>query len=176
MYRGILFAVLAGICWGVGELFTKMVLHTGRVGPMAVLVVRTAAALPPALLAYWVAQSVLRSEPAEWWKAGTPTMLKLVLGSALLAGFGGVFFFYLGMANAPITRVKPIAFTLSPAVAVVLGWLVLKEPMNLQKWVGVVLVLVGVVVLTTAGGGESRARAAEDGRASHPIPDELPEG
>lgn len=148
MYKGIIFAVLAGLCWGVGEMFTKAVLHTQRVGPMTVLLIRTAVALPPALLAYGVAYYALRTEPAEWWKAGTPTMLKLFLGSALLAGFGGVFFFYLGLAHAEITRVKPIAFTLAPAVAVVLGWLVLKEPMSVQKWIAVGLILLGVVLLT----------------------------
>lgn len=151
MYKGIIFAVLAGLCWGVGEMFTKAVLHTHRVGPMTVLLVRTAVALPPALLAYVVAYYALRTEPAEWWRAGTPTMLKLFLGSALLAGFGGVFFFYLGLAHAEITRVKPIAFTLAPATAVLLGWLVLKEPMSAQKWIAVGLILAGVVLLTTEG-------------------------
>jgi bacterial/archaeal transporter family protein len=149
--KAVVFAVLAGVCWGVGELFTKSVLHSRQVGPMALLLVRTAAALPPALIAYLVAAKLLGGEP-QWWKAETPVMLKLVLGSALLAGFGGVFFFYLGLAHGEISVVKPIAFTVGPAVAVVLAWLVLKEEMNLAKILGVVMVLAGVVLISGFGG------------------------
>jgi uncharacterized membrane protein len=145
--KAILFAVLAGLCWGVGELFTKAVLHTGKIGPMTVLLVRTALALPPALLCYAIAMSVLKSEPASWWRADTPTMMKLTLGSALLAGFGGVFFFYLGLAHGPITTVKPIAFTIGPALAVLLAWAILHEPVPTTKWIGVALVLIGVVLI-----------------------------
>ncbi len=145
--KAIVFAVLAGLCWGLGELFTKAVLHTGKVGPMTVLLVRTALALPPALICYAVAMSVLKTEPTSWWRADTPTLLKLTLGSALLAGFGGVFFFYLGLAHGEITTVKPIAFTIGPALAVVLAWAFLKEPVPPMKWLGVGLVLVGVVLI-----------------------------
>ena len=35
--KAILLAVGAGACWGVGEIFTKSVLHTGRVGPLTAL-------------------------------------------------------------------------------------------------------------------------------------------
>jgi uncharacterized membrane protein len=123
---------------------------------MTVLLVRTGLALPPALLAYWIAYSLVRSEPQAWWQSDTRTLLLLTLGSALMAGFGGVFFFYLGMDAGNITIVKPIAFTLAPAIAVLLGWLVLGESMPAQKAIGIGLILAGVIVLTT-----SRAPAAQ---------------
>jgi uncharacterized membrane protein len=151
--KAVIFAVLAGVCWGVGELFTKSVLSSKQVGPMAVLIVRTAVALPPALLAYFIATNWLRTESHDWVRAETSTLAMLVFGSALLAGFGGVFFFYLGLAHGQITVVKPIAFTLGPAVAVLLAWLFLREPMTATKAVGVVLVLVGVVLISTSGHG-----------------------
>jgi uncharacterized membrane protein len=150
--KAIVFAVLAGVCWGLGELFTKSVLQSKQVGPMAVLLVRTAVALPPALIAYMVAVRLIGSESHSWVRADTPVLLRLVLGSAMLAGFGGVFFFYLGLAHGQITVVKPIAFTVGPAVAVVMAWLVLKEPMNVPKALGVVLVLAGVVLIAGFGG------------------------
>lgn len=149
--KAVLLAVLAGVCWGVGEVFTKSVLHSGRVGPMTVLLVRALMTVPPALVAYLVAYSLLKSEPRGWWQAGTPLMLKLALGSALLAGFAGVFFFYLGLASGDISVVKPIAFTVGPAVAVLLAWFVLKEPMTPAKLTGVALVLVGVVLIAGTG-------------------------
>lgn len=151
--KAVAFAILAGACWGVGELFTRSVLHSGRVGPMTVLLVRALMTVPPAIIAYVLACSLLRSEPRDWWHAGTPTMLKLLLGSGMLAGFAGVFFFYLGLASGPISVVKPIAFTVGPAVAVLLAWLVLKEPMSPVKAVGVALVLAGVMLI--AGGREA---------------------
>ena len=166
--KAVLFAILAGLCWGVGEMFTKSVLHSEKVGPMTVVFVRALVGLPPAIAVYLVAYYWLRDgEPRQWWTAGSPLMLKLVLGSAFLAGFGGVFFFYLGLANGPITTVKPIAFTLAPAVAVLLGWLLLREPMNAPKAIGVVLVLTGIILI--AGFGSSAPTTPTS------LPDELPE-
>lgn len=151
--KPVVFAVLAGVCWGVGELFTKSVLHSGRVGPMTVLLARAVVALPPAVFAYFVAYHVLKAEPAGWWRAGAPLLTRLALGSALLAGFGGVFFFYLGLATGPISVVKPIAFTVGPAVAVLLAWLLLNEPMPATKLLGVGLVVAGVVLIAGPGNG-----------------------
>jgi uncharacterized membrane protein len=153
--KAVIFAVLAGVCWGLGELFTKSVLNSGRVGPMTVLLVRTAAALPPALLVYVLFYHALRTEPQQWWRADTPVLMKLVLGSALLAGFGGVFFFYLGLSHGGISVVKPIAFTVGPAIAVLLAWLVLREQMNMPKAIGIVMVLVGVVLIARFGHDEA---------------------
>lgn len=156
--KAIVFAVLAGVCWGLGELCTKSVLASKQVGPMTVLLVRTLLAAPPAIAAYVLAMHVFKSEPTGWIRADGPVMAKLLLGSALAAGFGGVLFFYLGLANGQITVVKPIAFTVGPAIAVVLGWLVLKEPMNLAKGLGVVMVLAGIVLIAGFGGGHAAER------------------
>lgn len=156
--KAVIFAVLAGVCWGVGELFTKSVLHSGRIGPMTVLLARAVVSLPPAIIAYAVAYSVLRSEPPEWWRAGTPLLARLGVGSALLAGFAGVFFFYLGLSSGPISTVKPIAFTVGPAVAVVLAWMFLREPMSAAKLAGVAMVLIGVVLIAATGAPAPTAR------------------
>jgi drug/metabolite transporter (DMT)-like permease len=156
--KAILFAVLAGLCWGVGELFTKSVLASGKVGPMTVLLVRTALALPPALVAYLLACHLFKTEPQDWWRADAGTLARLALGSALLAGFGGVFFFYLGLAHGPVSTVKPIAFTVGPAVAVVLAWLLLREQIAPVKALGVVLVLVGVALIAGFGNGHPAPR------------------
>jgi uncharacterized membrane protein len=149
--KAVLFAVLAGVCWGVGELLTKSVLHSRQVGPMAILLVRMSVALPPALIAYLIAVKVIGSESHAWVRADGAVLGKLVLGSGLLAGFAGVFFFYLGLAHGQISVVKPIAFTLGPAVAVVLAWVFLKEEMNVPKAAGVVMVLAGVVLISGFG-------------------------
>jgi uncharacterized membrane protein len=151
--KAIVFALLAGLCWGVGEVFTKKVLASGFIGPMGVLVVRTALALPPAIIAFVFATRVLRSETPTPWDAPTNILLMLTLGSALAAGFLGVLFFYLGLSSGEISVVKPIAFAFAPALAATLGWLILGEGMGARKAAGIGLMLAGLVLVTTAPHG-----------------------
>jgi uncharacterized membrane protein len=161
--RAVVFAVIAGLCWGVGEIFTKSALNSRQVGPMAVLLVRAVVTLPPALAAYLVAAHLWKSETAAWWREMDGSVwLRLVIGSGLMAGFAGVFSFYWGLSlpGGDISRLRPIAFSLAPASAVVLGWLALGEAMSVRKALAVVLIVVGIVMLT---GGERGAgeRSAE---------------
>lgn len=147
----IVFAVLAGLCWGVGEIFTKKALNTGQVGPMTVLLVRTITTLPLAGIAYLLSMSMWKWEKPGWTNSATPQVwLMLTLGSGLLAGFAGVFFFYMGLASpgGDISRIRPIAFALSPATAVLLGWLMLGEGMSTRKLISCTLIIVGIIMLT----------------------------
>ncbi len=156
----ILLAITAGLCWGVGELFTKSVLHTGKVGPITAITIRSTVALPVLWLAYFLAIYAFKSprENAAWFRgtaaggADAATIVKLVCGSGLVAGAAAMICFYAALSLGEVSRVKPIAFALAPATAVVLGWLVLKEGMTVQKALGVALILVGVLVLTGTGG------------------------
>ena len=145
--KAVILAVLAGLGWGVGEFFTKQVLHTGRVGPLTAIAVRSTVALPILWIVYFTAAK-LRLEPAGWTSAGAPTLAKLVLGSGLVAGAFAMACFYGALHAGPISQVKPIAFTLAPVTAVLLGWLVLGEPMSARKAVAVVLIGGGVLLLT----------------------------
>jgi transporter family protein len=147
--KAILFAVGAGVCWGVGEVITKTVLHTGKIGPVTALAVRSTVAIPLLWLAYvlvvhWVK---LPGEPRTWLQTPAPVMTKLLLGGGLLAGGLGMICFYVALNLGEISRIKPIAFTLAPAIAVTLGWLALGEEMTLRKVVAVMMVLTGVVLL-----------------------------
>ena len=89
-----------------------------------------------------------KAEPRSWASAGTPTLLKLGLGSGLMAGAAGMICFYSALNLGEISRVKPIAFTIAPATAVVLGMLVLGEPVTARKITAIVMILAGVVLLT----------------------------
>ncbi len=146
--KPILLAVAAGLCWGVGELFTKSVLHTGKIGPITAIAVRSTVALPVLWLAWFVAVKVARAEPADWYRADTATLLKLVLGSGLVAGAAAMIFFYAALQTGEISRVKPVAFALAPAVASVLAFMFLHEPLTAKKALGIVSILGGVVLLT----------------------------
>lgn len=148
--KAAMLAVLAGIGWGVGEFFTKQVLHTGRVGPVTAITVRSTVALPVLWAAYFLFVHARGAEPREWTAAGAGTLAKLVLGSGLAAGAFAMLCFYGALHHGPISKVKPIAFTLAPVIAVLLGWVVLGEAMSVRKAVAVLLIVSGVVLLTGA--------------------------
>jgi uncharacterized membrane protein len=161
--KPVLFAILAGLCWGVGEIFTKSAINTKLVGPMGALLVRALVTLIPTAIAYAIASRLWAGEPAQFWRTlPTGVWLKLVLGSGMLAGFAGVFFFYAGLAmpGGDISRLRPIAFSLAPASAVILGWLMLGEEMTLKKGVAVTLILVGIVMLSGSGRSANPPHAA----------------
>src|ERR1043166_4008679 len=137
----ILCAVAAGLCWGVGEIFTKSAINTREIGPLGTVLVRAAVTLPLALAGFLVAYKLMQTEPQRWWSTmSAATWLKLILGSGLLAGFGGVFFFYYGLSlpGGDISVLRPIAFALAPATAVLLGWWFLGEGMSAKKRIAVV--------------------------------------
>jgi uncharacterized membrane protein len=148
--NAIVLAVLAGLCWGIGELFTRSVLHTKQIGPMTAIMVRTAVALPVLILA-WAAARYWLGAPKEQpslFDADRAVVLKLVCGSGLIAGALAMVFFYWALSIGEISRIKPIAFAMAPATAVVLGSVVLGEAMDIRKALGVALILGGVIVLT----------------------------
>lgn len=149
----ILLAVLAGLFWGVGEVFTRSVLHSQQVGPLTAIAIRSTVALPLLWLAWLACSGVvvpaplgLRPEPVLF-DAQRSTMLKLVLGSGVIAGAAAMICFYGALSMGEVSRIKPVAFALAPATAVILGWLILGESMNARKATAVGLILVGVVML-----------------------------
>jgi uncharacterized membrane protein len=160
----IFLAVLAGLCWGIGELFTRSVLHSHQVGPLTAIAVRSTVALPLLWIAWTIGSGTvgdaapfgLKPEPSLF-AAERATLAKLVLGSGVVAGAVAMICFYGALSIGELSRVKPIAFALAPATAVVLGWLVLGESMTVRKAVAVTLILAGVVLLTGGGSPASHA-------------------
>jgi len=149
--KAVLFAALAGLFWGVGEVATKSVLHTHRVGPLTAIALRSTIALPVIWAAWLWMSRVMRSatEPAGFLSAGSSVWTKLILGSGLSAGALGMICFYTALSYGEVSRVKPIAFSLAPALAVILGWALLGEPLTARKVGAVALILAGVVLLSS---------------------------
>ncbi|MBI5432780.1 MAG: EamA family transporter [Planctomycetes bacterium] len=161
--RAILLAVAAGLCWGVGELCTKSVLHGGKIGPLTAIAVRSTVALPVIWLAWVLALQTLGTEPKPAWRELTGAEIaKLVVGSGLVAGALAMICFYSALALDDISRIKPIAFTLAPATAALLGWMLMGETMTWRKALALVLILGGVLLLTS-----DRPRAASPGAGEH---------
>lgn len=152
--KAVLLAIVAGLAWGIGEVCTKSVLHTGKVGPLTAIAVRSTIALPILWLIYVVAKNGIAgsaAEPRDWLRADGGTLTKLVLGSGLTAGALAMVAFYLSLKFGPVSQVKPIAFCIAPATAVILGWIFLGESMDVRKALAICLILAGVVLLTGSG-------------------------
>lgn len=148
--KPILLAIAAGLCWGIGEACTRSVLHDGRVGPMTALVIRALIALPVIVLAWWLmVKGIGNLEPEPSIREmDLVSWIKVVVGSGLLAGAIGIIFFYVALSVGDLSVVKPVAFAVAPLVAVLLGWLVLGESMDLRKVTAVLLIVAGVVLLS----------------------------
>jgi uncharacterized membrane protein len=161
--KPIVLAVLAGLCWGIGEVFTRSVLHSKEIGPFAAVAVRSTVALPVIWLAYYIAMNVVKSPmEVQGWLGGasTATWLKLLIGSGLIAGAAAMIFFYAALSMGEVSRIKPVAFALAPATAVILGWLALGESLTFRKIIAIGLIVAGVVLLT--GKAKSPAGVTED--------------
>lgn len=148
--RALLLATLAGACWGAGELCTRMVLQTGRIGPITAIAVRSTVALPLLWIAYAAAAHGFGAEPRGWWRSlEAGDWARLILGSGLVAGAAGMICFYSAIHLGEISRVKPVAFTCASAIAVILGWAILGEPISVRKGIALVMILVGGVLLVS---------------------------
>lgn len=158
----ILLAVAAGLCWGIGEVFTRQVLHSREIGPFAALLVRTMVALPLIALAYLAAaHSGLLSSEIPGWRVNlsTANWLRLTLGSGLLAAALALVFFYAALSLGQVSVVKPIAFAVAPVTAVFVGALLLGEPLTLRKMLAIAFIAVGIVLIAAPGKGRGEATA-----------------
>lgn len=161
--KAIVFAILAGLCWGVGEIGTKAALNSRQVGPMGATLIRALVTVIPVIIAYLVSTRLQQNEDANWWRtASTSTWLYLIIGSGMLAGFGGVFFFYTGLKHGDISILRPIAFGVAPLTAVLLGWWWLGEAMTIKKAISVVLIVSGIVLLASESHAKKVTKAASD--------------
>jgi uncharacterized membrane protein len=148
---GVLFAVMAGLCWGVGEVCARSVLHGGKIGPFMAVAIRSSVALPLIWMAFAAAN---RIAPAASGRGlgdlSTREWLLLILGSGVVAGAAAMICFYISLSLGEISKMKPIAFTVAPITAVLLGAAFLGESLTVRKLVAVVLVVGGVLLLATA--------------------------
>lgn len=147
--KAIILAILAGLCWGIGEVMTKSALHSKQLGPISALTIRATVALPVLWLVYYFSLYVFKIESANWYaQTSTTNLLKVIIGSGFIAGALAMVFFYLALSFGEISRVKPIAFSLAPLVAVILSFLFLGEPLTIKKIVALVFIVVGIILLS----------------------------
>lgn len=138
----LLFAMLAGLAWGIGGYFEKAGLRDLGIPPIAGITLRTAIAL--VILG-------LLSIPA--WKAvanpaNTRAWVMIIVGGGIVAGSLGMWAFYSALATSENLGVTlAIAFAMSPIAGTAMGLLHRTQPMDPKTAVGLLLVIAGIVLI-----------------------------
>jgi len=137
-----LLALFTALAWGAGGYFEKKGLHLGNLSPQVGITVRTAVALMILVLVSFPQWKSLS-------QAGPKSILYLVIGGGVVAGAAGMLCFYAAIKGAPLSRVMPIAFT-SPLFGAAMGILLGGEPLTVKTFLGIVLTVGGIILLTLA--------------------------
>ena len=136
-----LWAAVAACIWGIVPLMEKAGL-SGTTAPFAGVMVRSigVAAGLLVLSCVWSPWAMMR---AMGWRS----ILLLALGG-FLASVVGQLAFYRALKSGALSQVVPVAGAY-PLVAALLGWLLLREPITVPRFLGLILVVSGVWLLRT---------------------------
>ena len=132
-------ALFAVIVWGASFIATKIAV--GQMSPIAVVWLRFAMGIPILLIAVVMRKQFAFPKGTEW------------LYFALLGFLGISFHQWLqsnGLKTAQATTTAWIVST-SPAFIAILGWMILKEKLNLMQSLGIVLAMIGVLAVVSKG-------------------------
>lgn len=142
MRISIIFAVLAGIAWGVGGYFEKTGLKAMGIPPIAGITLRTFVAL--VLLG-------MISIPA-WRSIGNPgnasAWIMIIIGGGIIAGSFGMWSFYTSLATTENLGVTlAIAFAFSPIAGTAIGLIRGDQKINLKIGLGLIAIILGIILL-----------------------------
>jgi transporter family protein len=135
--RGVIFAILASFVWGLAPIFFKLGLRA-EVSNLFALIVHNFSAFLLASLLFFALEEPL--------KAGLRELVFISVGG-MLSGFLGLFLYFEAVRHGKVSIVAPIAST-SPLWSVFFAYVLLGEGLNLQKLVGVFLIVVGITLLS----------------------------
>ena len=141
----VVYAIIAGVAWGVGGYFEKAALQKLGLPPIAGIALRTAIA---------VVILGLVSIPA--WKSiadpsNTRAWVTIIVAGGILAGSIGMWAFYASLASSENLGVTlAIAFALAPLAGTLLGLARGTQHIDLRIAVGLASIIVGIVLLQTA--------------------------
>lgn len=142
MRSSILFAVLAGVAWGVGGYFEKAGLRSLGLPPIAGITLRTFVALIIlGLLSLPAWKHVGHSSNMNAW-------LMIIIGGGIVAGSLGMWSFYSSLSlseNLGITLA--VAFACSPLAGTCLGLIRGDQPFNPKIALGIMAIVTGIVLI-----------------------------
>lgn len=145
MREYIVFAVVAGLAWGLGGYFEKAGLRAMGIPPIAGITLRTAVAvIVLGLISLPAWKEIQKPDDLSAW------MLIVVFGG-IVAGSLGMWSFYRSLATSENLGVTlAIAFAVSPVAGTVLGLFRGTQPMDWKTAVGMIAIVAGIVILQLA--------------------------
>src|SRR5215207_11497196 len=136
--RPLIFSLLTVLMWGLWGFFGMLALEK-RMAPTTVFLAET---LVSALIAVVLVLAVVQRHDSQPLYS-TVNIYGILSGLVLAVG---LLFYYLALERANVTVVVPLTATY-PVVAVLLGYVLLRERPSPLQWVGVILVVVGTALL-----------------------------
>ena len=142
MKQYMLYAVIAGVAWGIGGYFEKAGLRAMGIPPIAGITLRTAVALLIlGLVSIPAWKSIVNPSNTQAW-------MMIVLGGGIVAGSLGMWSFYSALSvseNLGVTLA--IAFAFSPLAGTVLGLVRGDQHLDVRIGLGLAAMIIGIVLL-----------------------------
>jgi len=133
-------ALLASFCWGLAPLLEKAGLR-GNTDPAVGVFVRSIGVMAGALACL----PLLLRGPGRLSDVTTRSWVYLCLGG-FTASIVGQLCFYRALKTGDVSRVVPVGASY-PVTACLLGILLLREPVTIEKGIGILLVVGGTFLL-----------------------------
>lgn len=137
-----IYAVIAGVAWGLGGYFEKAGLKALGMPPIAGITVRTVVAL--------VVLSILS---AKAWQQiehphNTNAWLMIIIGGGVVAGSLGMWSFYSALhASENLGVTLAIAFAFSPIAGTLFGLLRGDQHFDYKIGLGILFIVIGIVLI-----------------------------
>jgi len=139
----LIFAVIAGVAWGLGGYFEKLGLRGLAMPPIIGIMVRTSvAAVVLGLISFsaWSSFSPQGSSLASW--------AMIIVGGGIVAGSLGMWSFYASLAESDSLGVTlAIAFALAPVTGTLIGLARGDQPVEWKTLLGLLAIVGGIVLV-----------------------------
>lgn len=134
----LLLAIGSGIAWAVGTVLTKRTFQQHTISPLQF----TAWQMLLGSVGLLALNGMLPSRPIDWnWALVAELAYSIFLASSL------AWVLWASIVKTLPTSVAGLSSLLVPSFALLLGWLLLREPLNLTDLIGIGLIMLGLLVV-----------------------------
>ena len=131
-------AIVAACVWGIVPLLEKTGL--GQSNPAAGVWVRSLGVVLGVLVFGFAWR------PWRHLEGLPPSRMALLMLGGLLASFIGQMAFYQALKRGSVSQVTPVAGAY-PLISVILGWIILREPVTFTRFIGAACIVAGLIFL-----------------------------
>ena len=138
----LMFAVLAGVAWGLGGYFEKVGLKSLGIPPIAGITVRTGIALVIlGLLSISAWKNIVNPGDTKAW-------LMIIIGGGVIAGSLGLWSFYVALSHTQnLGLTLAVAFAISPIAGTITGLIRRDQVMDWKIALGMMAIVAGIVFI-----------------------------